>query len=69
VIGRAARRRLGETESFRFSVFLERLCRGEVLPDRVPSYRLHKQSGQAIVTLSGRDHLLVPYGTAASRAE
>ncbi len=26
--------------------------------NQLPSYRLHKQSGQAIVTLSGRDHLL-----------
>jgi integrase len=34
----------------------------------VPSYRLHKQSGQAIVTLSGRDHLLGPHGTLASYA-
>jgi hypothetical protein len=25
---------------------------------RVPSYRLHKQSGQVIVTLSGGDYLL-----------
>ena len=28
---------------------------------------LHKQSGQAIVTLNGRDHLLGPHGCAASR--
>jgi len=38
------------------------------LPDTaVPSYRRHKQSGQAIVTLSGRDVLLGPYGTCESR--
>jgi hypothetical protein len=41
---------------------------------RVPSYRLHKQSGQAVVTLSdglGRRHdvLLGEYNTAASRTE
>src|SRR5262249_45412314 len=41
---------------------------------RVPSYRLHKQSGQGIVTLSdglGQRHdvLLGPYGTNASRQE
>jgi integrase len=41
---------------------------------KVPSYRLHKQSGQAIVTLSDglgsrRDVLLGPYGTPTSRAE
>jgi hypothetical protein len=41
----------------------------KLAPDRVPSYRRHKQSGQAIVTLRGRDHLLGPYGTKASRAE
>jgi integrase len=40
----------------------------------VPSYRLHKQSGQAIVTLSDglgrrRDVLLGKYGTTASRQE
>jgi integrase len=33
----------------------------------VPSYRLHKQSGQAIVTLCGKDHLLGLFGSAASR--
>ena len=35
----------------------------------VPSYRLHRQSGQAIVTLNGRDNLLGTHGTAASKAE
>ena len=35
----------------------------------VPSYRLHKQSGQAIVTLSGRYFLLGPINSAASRRE
>jgi integrase len=34
---------------------------------RVPSYRLHKQSGQAIVTLSGRDVCLGKFGTDDSR--
>ena len=43
-------------------------------PSRVPSYRRHKQSGQAIVTLpdgtgSRHDVLLGTYGTPASRAE
>src|SRR5262245_26896278 len=33
----------------------------------VPSYRRHKQSGQAIVTLSGKDILLGKYGTRESR--
>lgn len=35
--------------------------------DQVPSYRLHRQSGQAIVTLSGRDVLLGEHGSRESR--
>jgi integrase len=34
-----------------------------------PKYRRHRASGQAVVTLNGRDHYLGPYGTQASRAE
>ena len=33
---------------------------------QVPSYRLHKQSGEAIVTLSGRDVLLGHHGSPES---
>lgn len=42
---------------------------------RVPSYRLHKQSGQGVVTLTDavtgqrKDYLLGPHNTEASRAE
>jgi hypothetical protein len=41
-------------------------------PSRLPKYRRHKQSGQAIVTIPDglgvrRDFLLGPYGSAASR--
>ena len=36
---------------------------------KVPSYRLHKPSGQAVVTLDGGDHYLGPYGSAASKRE
>jgi len=35
----------------------------------VPKYRKHRASGQAIVTLGGRDHYLGPHGTKASRVE
>ena len=35
---------------------------------RIPSYRPHKASGQAVVTLDGRDHYLGKHGTDASRA-
>src|SRR5690242_4075111 len=43
-------------------------------PRGIPSYRRHKQSGQAVVTLTDpsgrrRDVYLGPYGTAASRQE
>lgn len=34
-----------------------------------PKYRKHKPSGQAVVTLNGRDHYLGPYGSKTSRRE
>lgn len=37
------------------------------LTNRVPSYRLHKASGQAIVTLDGRDQYLGVYDTSESK--
>ncbi|HEU5117937.1 MAG TPA: hypothetical protein VFT74_15020, partial [Isosphaeraceae bacterium] len=36
---------------------------------RTPSYRLHKPSGQAVVTLGGRDYYLGLYGSSESRTE
>jgi integrase len=39
------------------------------LTNRVPKYRRHKQSGQAIVTLGGRDFLLGPHRSKASRSK
>ncbi len=38
-------------------------------PMRVPSYRRHKPSGQAVVSLSGTDYYLGRWSTKASRAE
>ena len=35
----------------------------------VPRYRRHRASGQAVVTLSGEDHYLGPFGTKASYLE
>jgi integrase len=35
----------------------------------IPSYRKHKASGQAVVTLGGRDFYLGPYGSSISRKE
>ena len=35
---------------------------------RTPSYRLHKPSGKAVVTLNGHDHYLGTHGTPESRA-
>jgi hypothetical protein len=34
-----------------------------------PKYRKHNASGQAIVTIQGKDHYLGPYGAAASKRE
>jgi hypothetical protein len=37
---------------------------GRIMPclfNRNPSYRKHRASGQAIVTLNGQDHCLGPY--------
>lgn len=39
------------------------------LKNRVPSYRKHKASGQAVVTLNGRTFYLGKYNSAASRGE
>lgn len=36
--------------------------------NQVPAYRLHKRSGRAIVTLSGRDYMLGLFGSPASKA-
>src|SRR5690242_15562521 len=37
------------------------------MPARIPSYRLHKPTGQAVVTLNGKDHYLGRHGTPESR--
>ena len=39
------------------------------LNGKIPKYRKHKKSGQAIVTLSGHDHYLGPFGTDVSHRE
>ncbi|WP_406699189.1 site-specific integrase [Singulisphaera sp. Ch08] len=39
------------------------------MPVRTPSYRFHKPSGQAVVTLNGRDFYLGKHGTPQSLAE
>lgn len=39
------------------------------MPRGNPSYRLHKPSGQAVVTIQGRDIYLGPHGSAASHAK
>jgi hypothetical protein len=36
-------------------------------PNQIPVYHLHKQSGQAIVTLSGRDFTPGKHGTSEGR--
>src|SRR5262245_51736527 len=39
------------------------------LNNRVPQYRRHRASGQAVLTLDRPDFYLGPFGTAASRRE
>lgn len=39
----------------------------KLAPHVLPAYRRHKQSGQAVVTLNGRDHLLGRYRSPESR--
>ena len=39
------------------------------LSNSVPKYRKHRASGQAVVTLNGRDFYLGPHGTKASKRE
>ena len=39
------------------------------LSDSLPKYRKHRATGQAVVTLSGRDFYLGPHGTKSSRRE
>lgn len=39
------------------------------LTHTLPKYRKHRASGQAMVTLNGRDHYLGPHGTKASKRE
>jgi integrase len=39
------------------------------MSSRQPTYRLHKPSGQAVVTLDGRDFYLGKYGSLASKAK
>ena len=38
------------------------------MPRRVPSYRLHKPTHQAVVTLDNKDHYLGRHGSPESRA-
>src|SRR5262249_6843813 len=68
-------RRTVRPETLRFAeVFRRKGSRRMARQQHVPSYRLHKQSGQAIVTLTDglgnrRDVLLGKYGTPESRME
>lgn len=39
------------------------------LTESLPRYRNHKASGQAVVTLNGRDHYLGPHGSKVSRTQ
>jgi hypothetical protein len=43
--------------------------KGLQMPRPLPSYRLHKPSGQAVVTLNGRDFYLGEWNSPKSRTE
>jgi hypothetical protein len=45
------------------------ICMQRTRKTRIPAYRLHKSSGQAVVTIRGKDHYLGLYGSGSSRAE
>ena len=67
----ARQRGLNRSEKRKPSVFFRTLnsgaCHAQTENGRVPSYRLHKQSGQAIVTFNGKDHTLGEHGSAVSK--
>jgi hypothetical protein len=42
------------------------MSRMKSTPKKPPSYRLHKPSGRAVVTLSGKEHYLGKYGSTES---
>jgi site-specific recombinase XerD len=54
--------------TYRFSGFNPELHMPK-LNERLPKYRLHRRSGQAIVTLGGKDHYLGPHGCETSKIE
>jgi integrase len=54
--------------TYRFGPFLEVRTMPRLI-HATPKYRKHKASGQAVVTINGREHYLGPYGTKASKLE
>jgi hypothetical protein len=47
----------------------EEVCTLPRLTQAIPRYRCHKASGQAVVTIAGRDHYLGPWRSKASKVE
>jgi integrase len=43
------------------------MLEGAAMPARIPTYRLHKPTGLAVVTLDGKDHYLGRHGSRESR--
>ena len=63
MVDSAASERLVDPVVYRIQVSWSRR-----MSNRIPSYRHHKSSGQAIVTLSGHDHYLGQYESPVSRS-
>ena len=60
---------LDQDGTYRFGSAIHWSCTMPRLTQSVPTYRLHKASRQAVVTLRGRDVYLGPHGTKISRLE
>jgi integrase len=63
-VGSAARSRLSGTNT---GIFGGHAPMPRTKNGSLPSYRLYRRTGQAIVTIDGRDHYLGPYGSLESK--
>ncbi len=66
---RAERRRRGLVRSTKRYIPFCAFARGQSVPrlnHALPRYSMHRASGQAVVTIGGRDHYLGPFGSDAS---
>ena len=60
---------MAQDGNYRFGVQTIGDCTMPKLSNSVPKYRKHRGSGQAVVTLNGRDFYLGPHNSKISRLE